>query len=155
MSKKIHISLIKEIRKESQPKRADVDKWIKASLLKKYENISINITVVSKEKSASLNLAYRNKNNPTNVISLEYPGLSANTNPSLMGDLILCHDIIMGEAQEQNKSPISHYAHMIIHGMLHLQGLDHQNDLEAKIMEDHEISIMSQFNFNNPYILLK
>ena len=69
----------------------------------------------------------------------------------LIGDLILCHSIIKEEAKQQNKDIISHYAHLVIHGYLHLLGYDHENDKQAKKMEAKELSVLSRLGFPNPY----
>lgn len=143
-------SLTKEVRRLHQPKKKQVMAWINSSLIKEYTNVSIQITIVSQQKSQQLNLIYRGQNKPTNVISLEYPGLSFGT-PLLVGEIILCDAVIVDEALAQHKTILEHYAHMLIHGMLHLQGFDHENEKDAMIMEGLEIDIMAQFGFNNPY----
>ena len=152
--KELFFCLTKNVKRSHQPKRKQIEAWLKASLIKNYNNISINIVIVSTQRSQELNLCYRNIDKPTNVISLEYPTSSPSESYHiLMGDLILCDDIIVKEAQSQHKSIIEHYAHMIIHGMLHLQGLDHENTIDAEHMEALEVSIMAQFGFANPYTL--
>ncbi len=133
-----------------QPKRSDISRWLKSSLLQKYKNVFLNISIVNKESSKNLNFSYRNKNYPTNVISLEYEDSTIN-NFLLSGDIILCHEIIVQEAELQNKKIIDHYAHLIVHAILHLQGLDHENDDDAEIMEAEEIKILSKFGIPNPY----
>lgn len=146
----LHLSLTKQVRKAYQPKRTDVQKWLRQSLIYTYKNITLDVSIVSSSICAQLNQDYRQKNYPTNVISLEY----ANTRDEfsmLSGELILCDEVIVKEAQEQNKTVIAHYAHMMVHGMLHLQGLDHQNDAEAEYMEGLESKIMNELGFPNPY----
>jgi probable rRNA maturation factor len=152
--KRLFFSLTKEVRRSYQPKRQQVEAWIKASLIDSYNNVSVNVIIVPEQRSQELNLAYRNKDKPTNVISLEYPDSSHIGYHALMGELILCDAVIVQEAELQGKSILAHYAHMVIHGMLHLQGLDHETVDCAKKMEALEISIMAQFEFSNPYILI-
>lgn len=147
----IIISVLKQYKKLHQPKVVEIKSWVRHAILKKYNNVSINIIIVNKEDSQRLNLQYRNKNNSTNVISLEYAETRDSFN-ILSGELILCDEVIVKEAIEQNKSIIAHYAHMIVHGILHIQGLDHQDENEAKYMESQEIKIMQQLQFPNPYI---
>ena len=92
-----------------------------------------------------LNKRFRNKDVPTNVLSflmLEDP---------IEGDLVLCHPVIKKEAKAQNKKIQDHYAHLIIHGYLHLLGYDHQNNVDADKMEKMERKILSKFNINDPY----
>lgn len=146
----LHLSLTKQVRKVHQPKRVDVQKWLRQSLVYDYKNITLDVSIVSGLVCAQLNQQYRQRNYPTNVISLEY----ANTRDDfsmLSGELILCDEVIVREAKEQHKEIMAHYAHMIVHGMLHLQGLDHQNDAEAEYMENLESKIMNGLGFSNPY----
>tara|TARA_B100000780_G_scaffold276285_1_gene244572 strand:- start:835 stop:1284 length:450 start_codon:yes stop_codon:yes gene_type:complete len=109
------------------------------------EKSFITIRLVSKNESATLNKKYRKIDRPTNVLSF-----LINDKP-LIGDLILCHPIIKDEAKEQNKKIISHYAHLVIHGYLHLLGYDHEDDKEAKKMEAKEIRVLNRLGFPNPY----
>jgi len=148
----LKFSLIKNVRKAHQPKYKDVAKYTKLALIRKYNSVYIDILIVSSVRSRELNLEYRNKDYPTNVISLEYSDTREQFN-ILQGELILCDDVIVKEAKEQGKSIISHYTHMIIHGILHLQGLDHKNPSEAKHMESLEIKILQELGFQNPYNL--
>lgn len=145
-----NFSLTKEVRRGHQPKRAEVAKLIKSSLQLAYKNVSLAIIITSKARSAELNLAYRNIASPTNVISLEYKDMRDEYG-FLMGEIILCDDIIIAEASKQNKPISTHYAHLIIHGILHLQGFDHYDDQTAKVMESLEIEIMDKLGFANPY----
>jgi|TARA_B110000971_G_C19642690_1_gene334152 probable rRNA maturation factor len=105
----------------------------------------VTVRIVSEKDSAELNKHYRKIDKPTNILSF-----LIEDNP-LIGDLILCHPIIKKEAKEQNKEIISHYAHLVIHGYLHLLGYDHENDNEAIKMEAKEISALSRLGFPNPY----
>tara|TARA_B100000780_G_C20904751_1_gene360103 strand:- start:44 stop:493 length:450 start_codon:yes stop_codon:yes gene_type:complete len=105
----------------------------------------ITIRLVSENDSAELNKKYRKIDKPTNVLSFLID------DSPLTGDLILCHPIIKEEARDQNKDIISHYAHLVIHGYLHLLGYDHENDKEAKKMEAKEIGVLSKHGFPNPY----
>lgn len=133
--------------------RAVIDKVIRRSLRNKYQNVILNIEIVDNETSQALNLEYRGKNYPTNIISLEYPEMREQFN-MLSGDLILSHEVIVKEAVEQNKSIEHHYMHMLVHGILHLQGYDHIDDKEANEMEEMEINILETFQISNPYINL-
>lgn len=167
MGKGLFLSLTKEVRRTYQPKRKQIEEWVVASLLTQYQSISVNITIVSKHKSQALNLTYRHKDKPTNVISLAYPALndtltedSGGTNKHkslsnnscnlvLIGDIILCDAVIVAEAELQGKALLSHYAHMVVHGMLHLQGMDHQRDADAIKMEAAEKTILAHFGFSH------
>lgn len=147
----LQFSLTKQVRRSYQPKKLDCVKYIRASLIKKYSFISLNIIIVTSQSSQELNQKYRDQNKPTNVISLEYSDNNNEFTTILTGDLILCDDVIVREALEQNKSNKDHYAHMIVHGVLHLQGLDHIKLQDAKNMEKLEIDILARLGFTNPY----
>lgn len=147
----VNISLSRYLKQDHQPSRPEILKYIRRALTTRYQNVMITIDIVDKEQSQELNLAYRHLNKPTNVISLEYPDTRDAFN-MLTGELILCDDIIVAEANQQGKSIAAHYAHMIIHGVLHLQGYDHLEDGEAEEMEQLEVQILHSLNFNNPYL---
>ena len=128
----------------SQAKTEDL---VKKSLLQKYKNIVLNLDVLTIAEMQDLNYKTRGKNCPTNVISIEYPI----EDEYLTGDLFICPEIIIKEAKEQKKLIPNHCYHMIVHSILHLQGLDHITDADAQYMENLEISILSEFGINNPY----
>jgi len=150
---------------ESLPSSIEMKTWCEAaiqgeSIKQAFENkLSVLIRIVDSEESASLNKNYRDKEGPTNVLSfpndvpdfmLEITELIEQT--SHLGDLIICEELVQKEANDQDKSVISHWAHLIIHGVLHLQGFDHLNDKDALEMEDLEIQILEKLGFSNPYI---
>ena len=109
------------------------------------ENSSITIRIVGEKESESLNYNYRNQKKPTNILSFV---LSKNP---LIGDIILCHPVIKNEAKNQNKKIRSHYAHLLIHGYLHLLGYSHDKELDADRMEKKEIQVLKKNGFQNPY----
>ena len=146
----IKFSLTKQVRKLYQPKRADFKKWLTLSLIKHYKIVYIDVIIVSNKISQELNSKYHNKNYPTNVISLEYEQTRKGFD-ILNGELILCDDIIVEEATQQNISILEHYAHMVVHGVLHLQGLNHIDEHDAEKMEDLETIIMQKLGFSDPY----
>ena len=112
---------------------------------KKEAEITVRITNAS--ESQELNHHYRNQNKPTNILSF-----NIESNRSLIGDLVLCHDIVKKEAKEQNKKIKDHYIHLVLHGFLHLMGHDHINEKDQLIMEKIEIKTLKLFNIQNPYI---
>ena len=146
----LNFSLTKNIRRVHQPKREQIRKWLAESLTEDYQAVNINITIVTSKRSQELNLQYRGRDYPTNVISLEYSE-SRDSFSLLYGDIFLCDDIIVEEANKQQKDILAHYAHMVIHGILHLQGFEHQTDIDATKMEDLESHIMERLEFANPY----
>jgi probable rRNA maturation factor len=116
--------------------------WLNSIFLK---NSSITIRIVGEKESESLNYTYRNQKKPTNVLSF-----LISENP-LIGDIILCHPVIKNEARNQNKKILSHYAHLLIHGYLHLLGYSHDKELDGDIMEKKEIQVLKRNGFQNPY----
>jgi probable rRNA maturation factor len=114
------------------------------------EDCEVVIRIVDEDESADLNQTYRNKPGPTNVLSFPFeapPGISTD----ILGDLVICAPVVVREAGEQNKAPEAHWAHMVVHGILHLQGYDHIDDTEAAEMEAREIAILRNLGFRNPY----
>lgn len=114
------------------------------------QSLSITVRCVEPEESQQLNYDYRGKNKPTNVLSFPFES-PADFFVPLLGDLVICADVVKNEAQEQNKTILAHWAHMTVHGCLHLLGYDHINEHEADTMESLEVSIMQQLGFDNPY----
>ena len=123
-------------------KLKDCKLWL-SSLFK--ENSSITIRIVSEKESETLNYNYRNQKKPTNILSFVL------SEDPLIGDIILCHPVIKNEAKNQNKKIHSHYAHLLIHGYLHLLGYSHDNKSDANRMEKKEINILKKYGFSNPY----
>ncbi len=118
------------------------------------EEAQISVVIVDPAESHELNLQYRGKDRPTNVLSFpyEYPeGLPEDFVEDLLGDLVICRDVVVQEATEQNKTITEHWAHMIVHGTLHLLGYDHIEEADAKIMEPLETKIMQELGFADPY----
>lgn len=110
----------------------------------------LTIRLVNIDESQQLNSQYRQKDKPTNVLSFPFEvpdGIELN----LLGDLVVCVQVVEQEAKEQNKRLFDHWAHMIIHGCLHLLGYDHINDADADEMEALEVKILADLSINNPY----
>ncbi len=116
---------------------------------------SVSIRVTDVEEIQQLNYQFRDKNQPTNVLSfplqLMDETIIGEMNTIPLGDIVLCATVIKQEAQTQGKSIESHWAHMVIHGMLHLQGFDHIELAQAEAMEQIEITLLNQLGFANPY----
>lgn len=118
----------------------------------------ITIRLVDESEICALNSAYRGKDQSTNVLSFAtemddhvVPEISQEMDADLLGDILICHAVIVREATQQDKSVHDHYAHMTIHGLLHLCGYDHHDDLSAKQMEALETRILAQHNIADPY----
>ncbi len=113
------------------------------------KNSELTIRIVDEEEMKELNMRWRGIDNSTNVLS--FPAGDNIIAPELLGDIAICAPVIEKEAIEQNKSQDAHWAHMVIHGVLHLLGYDHTNNDDAEIMESLEIKILNTLNFPNPY----
>jgi probable rRNA maturation factor len=114
------------------------------------DEVVVSVQIVSRDEMRELNHTWRGKDKPTNVLSfpMELPG---EVDLKILGDVVLCADVINAEAKQQHKSSAAHWAHMVVHGMLHLQGYDHVDDDQAEAMEALEIRILNQLGFANPY----
>jgi probable rRNA maturation factor len=121
-----------------------IKKWVKA--VTRHEGF-ITLRFVNQAEGKKLNLAFRNQDKATNVLTFPY----ALTKQSLTADIVICLPVIRKEAREQNKTLKSHLAHLIIHGCLHAQGLDHESEKEAHKMENAEIHFLKSLGFTNPY----
>jgi len=146
----INLSLAKKVKRLYQPKKVLFNRWVAAAILKQFQQVNIDIMIVNSADSQKLNNQYRGRDNPTNVIALEYKE-SRELFHILYGEIILCDEIIVAEAATQGKDILEHYAHMLIHAMLHLQGLDHQQAQERAYMEKKERAILASFGIANPY----
>ncbi|WP_222937573.1 rRNA maturation RNase YbeY [Spartinivicinus ruber] len=124
--------------------------WATAAVNNLKNHAELSIRVIDEEEGAELNLTYRQKQGPTNVLSFPAELPEAVELP-LLGDLAICAPVVIREAAEQNKSLEAHWAHMVIHGTLHLLGFDHINDKDAEIMESLETKILMELDFPNPY----
>jgi probable rRNA maturation factor len=133
------------------PKLQQFEQWTQAALAEVDEKCELSIRIVDRAESAELNQAYRGKTGPTNVLSFPFES-PIPIEPRLLGDLIICVPIVEQEAVEQKKQAIDHWAHMVVHGCLHLLGYDHIKDDEAEKMEALEVSILESLNIANPYI---
>ncbi|MDA3808265.1 MAG: rRNA maturation RNase YbeY [Thiomicrorhabdus sp.] len=139
------------------PSQRQCELWVSAALVDGQENQALEMTIriVDVQESQQLNHDYRNQDKPTNVLSFEFeqpPGL-VDLGEALpyLGDLAICAEVVALEAVAQHKTLESHWAHMIVHGTLHLQGYDHIEDDEAEMMEGLEIKVMQGLGFTNPY----
>lgn len=126
--------------------RPRIRRLLGASLGAQAEGAEITIRVVDTREGRSLNRDYRKKDYATNVLTFDYEH-----HPVVIADLVLCLPILVREARSQKKTLAAHFAHMLVHGMLHAQGFDHLNDQEAEEMESMERRIMRRFRLPDPY----
>ena len=134
------------------PTEEQMSKWATAALLKRteHEEPELTIRIVDEAESQELNHEYRGKDKPTNVLSFPFEA-PAHVPIPLLGDLIICKQVVEREATEQDKTLTAHWAHMIVHGCLHLLGYDHIEDDEAEEMEGIERVVMAKLGFEDPY----
>lgn len=134
------------------PAESDIQVWLDAALASYQRDFELTIRIVDNSESQSLNHQYRGKDKPTNVLSFPFE-VPEGIELDLLGDLVICAPVVKAEASEQEKPIIAHWAHMVVHGCLHLLGFDHITEEEALEMETLEIDILAKLGFNNPYTI--
>lgn len=132
------------------PTKNKIKKWACTTLLEFLDSGEITIRFVDAEESRQLNEQWRKARGPTNVLSFNY-GDSPGPAKDHIGDIVLCTPVILKEAKEQKKNIESHFAHMVVHGCLHLIGYDHEKKQDAEKMESLEIDLMNKLGYDNPY----
>ena len=156
---KINLSLQQDFQANDLPlKRGQIKKQIETALryIGTQSDCEIGIACVDNDESHKLNLEYRGKDKPTNVLSFpsDLPDEMAEVLDAFpIGDLVICIPVVLREAVEQGKAPLTHFTHMLVHGTLHLMGYDHEtSDEDAEEMEGIEIEILAKLGFANPYL---
>ena len=141
---------------DDHPPPAKIEQWVSAALefhsaQQVMDEAELTVRIVNETDITQLNTDYRNKSQSTNVLS--FPAdLPDHIELPLLGDLIICTAVVARESRQQNKPSHDHWAHMVIHGTLHLLGYDHIDDQQANIMESLEIDILSSLDISNPYL---
>jgi len=143
------------------PRRAQFSRWVSAALghaagaqrraLRSAMGVALSVRVVGSARSRRLNALYRRKDRATNVLSFDGAGAMPDGR-HFLGELLICAPVVAQEARAQGKSAEAHWAHMTVHGVLHLLGFDHQGDREARKMAAVEIQILDRLGFSNPYV---
>lgn len=133
-----------------QPDQQQIQLWVDTALDDYEQDTEIVVRIVDEQESAELNEQYRHKSGPTNILSFPVD-LPEGIELDLLGDLVICAPVVEKEALEQDKLLAHHWAHIIVHGVLHLLGYDHIDDDEAELMENKEIAILNKLHINNPY----
>jgi probable rRNA maturation factor len=142
------------------PTESRMQPWVQVALgaANHHEPVALTIRFVDEDEGLLLNQQYRHKKYATNVLSFPYdePALpedmASSDEPAYLGDLVICMPVVLSEAATQHKRPATHAAHLVVHGVLHLLGYDHETDAEAERMEQIEVNAMQQLGFENPYI---
>ncbi len=148
----LHIDVQRVSAVSQQPDDNSLQHWVQTAL--ELESLSgqieLCVRIVDEAEISTLNQQYRQRSAPTNVLSF-----SAENIPQIpvhmLGDLVICATVVNQESQQQNKTIDAHWAHMVIHGVLHLCGYDHINDIDAQQMESRELAILNKLGFSNPY----
>jgi probable rRNA maturation factor len=148
---KLHVD-IQTASVEAVPTEKDLRRWIAAALHGRatQEQVEVSVRLVDSAEMAQLNETYRGKTGATNVLSFP-AGLPAELAIPLLGDIVICAPVVRAEAAQQGKTESAHWAHMTVHGTLHLLGYDHIEEEEATIMEALESAILSELNYAGPY----
>ena len=133
------------------PTAEQIEQWATAAAQPQSDEVEMTVRIVDEAESHALNLNYRGKDRPTNVLSFPFECPDEVELP-LLGDLVICRQVVEREAQEQDKPLMAHWAHMVVHGSLHLLGYDHIEDDEAEEMESLETQIMTGLGFADPYL---
>ena len=139
---------------EGLPTEEQIVQWATAAVQPEGDEIEMTVRIVDEAESHDLNLTYRGKDRPTNVLSFPFECPDEVELP-LLGDLVICRQVVELEAAEQEKPLMAHWAHMVVHGSLHLLGYDHIEDNEAEEMESLETQIMQGLGFDDPYLAEK
>ena len=139
----ISVQIVSEL--ANVPSKSQFKKWARAALRVDTE---VTIRIVDAQEALELNSTYRGKDYATNVLTFPLT-----EEPILMGDIIICAPVVAAEANAQHKDLIAHYAHLTVHGMLHLCGFDHENEYQAELMESLEVQILTKLGYANPYLI--
>lgn len=146
-----NLSIQREYSSEALPDDEDIRRFI-AVALAGFDQPVLNLRIVDEAEGRELNQRWRGRDYATNVLS--FPAeLPEGTGINLLGDIVICGPVVEREASEQGKSVRAHLAHMLIHGILHLQGFDHISPQQAEAMESREIGLLADLGIGNPYLM--
>ena len=134
----------------SLPSAESIKVWSNAALAASSHDTELTVRIVDEQEIAQLNERFRDQQGTTNVLA--FPAeVPAEAGVSLLGDVIICAPVVIAEAQAQGKATDAHWAHLVVHGILHLQGFDHQNEAQSTEMETCEVDILARLGYSNPY----
>jgi len=149
-SSKINLDLQVIVPDEELPSLDDFQRWVAGALAGRNEPAELVIRIVDEAESAELNQQYRHKAGSTNILSFPFQAPPQVTS-DLLGDLVICAPVVLRQMRAQQKTAQAHWAHMVVHGVLHLLGYDHTEVAQATEMENLEIGILAQLGFPDPY----
>jgi probable rRNA maturation factor len=155
----VHVDVQRRVRTWA-PRRTDIATWASEALGRRASNREVGVRLVGPAEIRKLNAHYRGKDYATNVLSFPTspmavtPALEATRGEAAkpLGDLVICPHVLRAEAREQRKTLRAHWAHLVVHGALHLIGYDHERDADARRMERREIAVLKRLGFTNPYV---
>jgi probable rRNA maturation factor len=150
MAKKLELDVSYAARRPWVPSSRQMAGWARAALAPVRRSMVLSVRVVGRARSRSLNAHYRHKDKPTNVLSFGGAGRVPDGR-YFLGELVICAPVVAQEAREQRKALESHWAHMTVHGVLHLLGFDHEVESEAAKMAAREVQILDRLGFSDPY----
>jgi probable rRNA maturation factor len=143
------VSVQRRVRTGWLPAAAELRRWAGAALGPRAPRGEISVLLVGATRSRSLNARFRGRDRPTNVLS--FPAAAAAQDGGLLGDLVICPAVLRAEARSQRKSARAHWAHLVVHGVLHLAGYDHEQERDARRMQRREIRVLRALGIANPY----
>ena len=149
----LSIDIQKACASEDSPDEDSIKRWVSAAVRDERDECELSIRIVDELESADFNQRYRGKSGATNVLSFPFDAVTPEPLP-ILGDLVICAPVLVREAAEQQKTTTAHWAHIVIHGVLHLLGYDHIEDQDAEQMESLETEIMLVLDFPPPYRIL-
>jgi probable rRNA maturation factor len=141
---------VQRVYRGAAPGRPELLRWVRTALAPYRETAAVTLRIVDRTESAALNATWRHKQGPTNVLSFPIEGLDAIA-PELLGDIVVCAPVVADEAAAQCKPIEAHWAHMVVHGCLHLLGFDHVAAADTVRMEAAERSTLASLGFPDPY----
>jgi probable rRNA maturation factor len=151
MATQVRVTVQKATQVQQVPTQAQFKRWITAVLADRRESAEVSIRIVDEGEGATLNRTWRNKDYATNVLSFPVE-LPPEIKSSLLGDLVICAPVVTREAEAQGKRLEAHWAHLVVHGTLHLLGFDHEKEAEAQQMEALETAILAGLGYPDPYL---
>ena len=149
----LSIDIQKACASEDSPDEDSIKRWVSAAIRDERDECELSIRIVDEQESADFNQRYRGKSGATNVLSFPFDAVTPEPLP-ILGDLVICAPVLVRDASEQQKTTTAHWAHIVIHGVLHLLGYDHIEDQDAEQMESLETAIMLVLDFPPPYRIL-
>ncbi|MHB8534312.1 MAG: rRNA maturation RNase YbeY [Sulfuricaulis sp.] len=149
---KLRLSVQYGVVRNDLPAKPTIRRWAHAALKGlRRRRAALSVRIVGAAEGTALNFRFRRKSYPTNVLSFPFEAPPGGRS-ELLGDLAICAPVVRREARAQHKPARAHWAHMVVHGILHLRGYDHRNRREAAVMENREVRILKELGFSNPYL---